>query len=55
MLQLTLGTASSGKYSWLTNTYEEGTRRVERARIDRETVKTPDSDIDGHNLRTERR
>ena len=29
----------------VTNTYEEGTRRLERARIDREIVKTPDSDI----------
>ncbi|KOV57820.1 ligand-binding protein [Streptomyces sp. NRRL WC-3618] len=45
LLQLTLGTASSDKYTWLTNTYEEGTRRLERARIDREIVKTPDSDI----------
>lgn len=45
MLQLTLGTASADKYTWLTNTYEEGTRRLERARIDREIVKTPDSDI----------
>ncbi|MFF4258540.1 RHS repeat-associated core domain-containing protein [Streptomyces sp. NPDC001663] len=45
VLQLTLGTASSDKYTWLTNTYEEGTRRLERARIDREVVKTPDSDI----------
>ncbi|MGV9235443.1 RHS repeat-associated core domain-containing protein [Streptomyces nigra] len=45
MLQLTLGTASSDKYTWLTNTYEEGTRRLERARIDREIVKTPDADI----------
>ncbi|MFF3659118.1 polymorphic toxin-type HINT domain-containing protein [Streptomyces olivochromogenes] len=45
VLQLALGTASSDKYTWLTNTYEEGTRRPERARIDREIVKTPDSDI----------
>ncbi|WP_280876848.1 RHS repeat-associated core domain-containing protein [Streptomyces pseudovenezuelae] len=45
LLQLTLGTASADKYTWLTNTYEEGTRRLERARIDREIVKTPDSDI----------
>ncbi|MGW3292028.1 polymorphic toxin-type HINT domain-containing protein, partial [Streptomyces sp. NPDC001002] len=45
VLQLTLGTASSDKYTWLTNTYEEGTRRLERARIDREVVKTPDADL----------
>ncbi|GAA4074731.1 RHS repeat-associated core domain-containing protein [Streptomyces shaanxiensis] len=45
LLQLTLGTASADKYTWLTNTYEEGTRRLERARIDREIVKTPDSDV----------
>ncbi|MFF1681929.1 polymorphic toxin-type HINT domain-containing protein [Streptomyces sp. NPDC058256] len=45
VLQLTLGTDSADKYTWLTNTYEEGTRRLERARIDREIVKTPDSDI----------
>ncbi|MDQ0908716.1 RHS repeat-associated protein [Streptomyces canus] len=45
VLQLTLGTASADKYTWLTNTHEEGTRRLERARIDREIVKTPDSDI----------
>ncbi|MDQ0908728.1 RHS repeat-associated protein [Streptomyces canus] len=45
VLQLTLGTASTDKYTWLTNTYEEGTRRLERARIDREIVKTPDADV----------
>ncbi|MDX3246464.1 polymorphic toxin-type HINT domain-containing protein [Streptomyces sp. ME18-1-4] len=45
VLQLTLGTASADKYTWLTNTYEEGTRRLERARIDREIVKTPDADL----------
>ncbi|SNX59473.1 RHS repeat-associated protein [Streptomyces sp. TLI_55] len=45
VLQLTLGTSSADKYTWLTNTYEEGTRRLERARVDREIVKTPDSDI----------
>ncbi|MFF1449373.1 polymorphic toxin-type HINT domain-containing protein [Streptomyces sp. NPDC058274] len=45
VLQLTLGTASADKYTWLTNTYEEGTRRLERARTDREIVSTPDSDI----------
>ncbi|MET9879268.1 ricin-type beta-trefoil lectin domain protein [Actinacidiphila glaucinigra] len=44
-LQYTLGTSSAAKQTWLTNFYEEGTRRLSRTRLDREAVTTPDSDL----------
>ncbi|WP_105970915.1 ricin-type beta-trefoil lectin domain protein [Streptomyces geranii] len=44
-LQHTLGTSSAAKQTWLTNFYEEGTRRLARTRLDRESVTTPDADL----------
>jgi RHS repeat-associated protein len=44
-LQFTLGTSSSAKQTWITNFYEEGTRRLARTRLDRESVATPDTDL----------
>lgn len=43
-LQYSLGLSSSSKYTWLTYAYEEGTRRLQNARVDREIV--ADADVD---------
>ncbi|WP_372405122.1 polymorphic toxin-type HINT domain-containing protein [Streptomyces luteireticuli] len=44
-LQLGMGLSSGDKYTWRTNNYEEGTRRLQRVRLDRESVKDADSDV----------
>ncbi|BCJ52199.1 hypothetical protein Asp14428_36740 [Actinoplanes sp. NBRC 14428] len=43
-LQYTLGTSTATKYTWLTQSYEEGTRRLLNARVDREAVSGTDAD-----------
>ncbi|MET0494038.1 MAG: RHS repeat-associated core domain-containing protein [Actinoplanes sp.] len=42
-LQYTLGTSTASKYTWLTQAYEEGTRRLLNARVDREAVTGTDT------------
>ncbi|SDT78946.1 intein C-terminal splicing region/RHS repeat-associated core domain-containing protein [Actinoplanes derwentensis] len=42
-LQVSLGTSSSSKYTWLTYAYETGTRRLQNARVDREIVADADT------------
>ncbi|MEU8609547.1 RHS repeat-associated core domain-containing protein [Actinoplanes sp. NPDC048791] len=42
-LQYTLGTSTASKYTWLTQAYEEGTRRLQNSRVDREAVTGTDT------------
>ncbi|GHF50698.1 hypothetical protein GCM10010218_35310 [Streptomyces mashuensis] len=44
-LQMEHGLSSGAKRTWRTNFYEEGTRRLQRTRLDREGVTDADSDV----------
>ncbi|GAA0801694.1 RHS repeat-associated core domain-containing protein [Spirilliplanes yamanashiensis] len=43
--QLTLGTSSASKYTWLTYAYERGTRRLHNVMVDREAVTGNDANV----------
>lgn len=43
--QLTLGTSSASKYTWITYGYERGTRRLQNVMVDREIVTGNDANV----------
>jgi len=45
ILQYGMGVDSASKYTWTTNEYEEGTRRLIKSSVDREVTDTTDSSV----------